>query len=174
MAENGKHERAGNGNWSVADLIHALATLDPGAKRYAFSEALKPTETEDAQDITRSVTLETLRTIDWNVTDYPEGQRLGERIAQFVSDATRTLPQNTQYEVLDRIRRNLGMPSSDPEQMAQEMAFQLQTMAEQRVNRIVIAFIAVFVLITIALLGAVVWKPDSAQYVVTVFTSVLG
>ena len=66
------------------------------------------------------------------------------------------------------------MTSGDPEQMAQQMAFQLQTMAEQRVNRVVIAFIAVFVLITIALLGAVVWKPDSAQYVVTVFTSVLG
>ena len=167
MAENEKLQ-------SVDDLIQVLATLDPGAKRYAFSEALKPTETEDALDITRSVTLDTLRTIVWDEMDYLEGQRLGERIAQFVSDATQTLPQNTQYQVLDRIQRNLGLTSHDPEEMAQQMAFQLQTMAEQRTNRVVIAFIAVFILITIALLGAVVWKPDSAQYVVTVFTSVLG
>jgi len=165
---------------SVDDILQALAPLDPGAKRYVFSEALKPNSTEEVLDITRTVTLDALRTVDWTALDYPEKSRLWERTGVFLSDVAQNMSQEGLLNVSDRLRRNAGISDYpepgpyDPAAEAQAMAFRLQQMAEQRVNTVVIALIAVFILIAIGLLGAIVWKPESAQYVATVFTSLLG
>jgi hypothetical protein len=162
--------------YSVDNILQAVTTLDSGAKRYVFSEALRSNSIDEVLDITRSVTLDSLRRIEWDALDPTDERRFGERIGYFVSDVAQSASVDYQLQAADRIKRNLGFPDYkfDPEAAAQEFAFRLQQASEQRVSRVVMAFIAVFVLITIALLGAVVWKPESAQYVATVFTSVLG